>query len=180
MYWLQQLQMRRWEFCNAQSRFPVGSSQLVNEPLAGRTSKCHICQPSFCFQPPQWWMVLFISHWAEVLARFFKPRCQLSMLGWCLELLALLELNMDGLFPNPHHVVGVAQISYDGEFSLDFPHACELWSFGISPSSCEACEFTARRFFSVVGWRCAFLAVGVHRLVDWEGHKQGVHMFSCD
>uniref|UniRef100_A0A8C0BDF2 TBC1 domain family member 2 n=1 Tax=Buteo japonicus TaxID=224669 RepID=A0A8C0BDF2_9AVES len=33
MYWLQQLQMRRWEFCNAQSRFPVGSSQLVNEPL---------------------------------------------------------------------------------------------------------------------------------------------------
>ncbi|XP_057276718.1 TBC1 domain family member 2A isoform X2 [Pezoporus wallicus] len=38
MYWLQQLQMRRWEFCNAQSRFPVGSSQLVNEPLAGRTS----------------------------------------------------------------------------------------------------------------------------------------------
>ncbi|KAM4637767.1 TBC1 domain family member 2A isoform 2-T3 [Amazona ochrocephala] len=38
MYWLQQLQMRRWEFCNAQSRFPVGSSQLVSEPLAGRTS----------------------------------------------------------------------------------------------------------------------------------------------
>ncbi|XP_009633556.1 TBC1 domain family member 2A isoform X1 [Egretta garzetta] len=38
VYWLQQLQMRRWEFCNAQSRFPVGSSQLVNEPLAGRTS----------------------------------------------------------------------------------------------------------------------------------------------
>uniref|UniRef100_A0A8C5TQJ7 TBC1 domain family member 2 n=1 Tax=Malurus cyaneus samueli TaxID=2593467 RepID=A0A8C5TQJ7_9PASS len=37
MYWLQQLQMRRWEFCNTQSRFPVGSSQLVNEPLAGRT-----------------------------------------------------------------------------------------------------------------------------------------------
>ncbi|NXB88040.1 TBD2A protein, partial [Vidua chalybeata] len=24
MYWLQQLQMRRWEFCNTQSRFPVG------------------------------------------------------------------------------------------------------------------------------------------------------------
>ncbi|KFP36046.1 TBC1 domain family member 2A, partial [Chlamydotis macqueenii] len=40
MYWLQQLQMRRWEFCNARSRFPVGSSQLVNEPLAGRTSRC--------------------------------------------------------------------------------------------------------------------------------------------
>ncbi|NXW98887.1 TBD2A protein, partial [Larus smithsonianus] len=40
MYWLQQLQMRRWEFCNAQSRFPVGSSQLVNEPLAGRTGSC--------------------------------------------------------------------------------------------------------------------------------------------
>ncbi|XP_068033329.1 TBC1 domain family member 2A isoform X3 [Anomalospiza imberbis] len=39
MYWLQQLQMRRWEFCNTQSRFPVGSSQLVNEPLAGRTSR---------------------------------------------------------------------------------------------------------------------------------------------
>nr|XP_041567072.1 TBC1 domain family member 2A isoform X5 [Taeniopygia guttata] len=39
MYWLQQLQMRRWEFCNIQSRFPVGSSQLVNEPLAGRTIK---------------------------------------------------------------------------------------------------------------------------------------------
>ncbi|XP_025966955.2 TBC1 domain family member 2A [Dromaius novaehollandiae] len=38
MYWLQQLQMRRWEFCNAQSRFPVGSSQLVNEPLLGRTN----------------------------------------------------------------------------------------------------------------------------------------------
>ncbi|XP_010007759.1 PREDICTED: TBC1 domain family member 2A [Nestor notabilis] len=38
MYWLQQLQMRRWEFCNAQSRFPVGSSQLVNEPLGGRTN----------------------------------------------------------------------------------------------------------------------------------------------
>ncbi|XP_054253637.1 TBC1 domain family member 2A [Indicator indicator] len=38
VYWLQQLQMRRWEFCNAQSRFPVGRSQLVNEPLAGRTS----------------------------------------------------------------------------------------------------------------------------------------------
>nr|XP_009924793.1 PREDICTED: TBC1 domain family member 2A isoform X2 [Haliaeetus albicilla] len=38
MYWLQQLQMRRWEFCNAQSRFPVGSSQLVNEPLTGRTN----------------------------------------------------------------------------------------------------------------------------------------------
>ncbi|NXN94023.1 TBD2A protein, partial [Rhinopomastus cyanomelas] len=37
IYWLQQLQMRRWEFCNTQSRFPVGSSQLVNEPLAGRT-----------------------------------------------------------------------------------------------------------------------------------------------
>ncbi|NXJ01007.1 TBD2A protein, partial [Psophia crepitans] len=40
MYWLQQLQMRRWEYCNTQSRFPVGSSQLVNEPLAGRTSSC--------------------------------------------------------------------------------------------------------------------------------------------
>ncbi|NXW84024.1 TBD2A protein, partial [Alopecoenas beccarii] len=39
MYWLQQLQMRRGEFCNTQSRFPVGSSQLVNEPLAGRTSR---------------------------------------------------------------------------------------------------------------------------------------------
>uniref|UniRef100_A0A663N8A9 TBC1 domain family member 2 n=1 Tax=Athene cunicularia TaxID=194338 RepID=A0A663N8A9_ATHCN len=26
MYWLQQLQMRRWEFCNTQSRFPVGSA----------------------------------------------------------------------------------------------------------------------------------------------------------
>ncbi|NWV28945.1 TBD2A protein, partial [Origma solitaria] len=39
MYWLQQLQMRRWEFCNTKSRFPVGSSQLVNEPLAGRTSR---------------------------------------------------------------------------------------------------------------------------------------------
>ncbi|XP_059729400.1 TBC1 domain family member 2A isoform X3 [Haemorhous mexicanus] len=38
MYWLQQLQMRRWEFCNTQSRFPVGSSQLVDEPLAGRTN----------------------------------------------------------------------------------------------------------------------------------------------
>ncbi|XP_066037567.1 TBC1 domain family member 2A isoform X2 [Chamaea fasciata] len=38
MYWLQQLQMRRWEFCNTQSRFPVGSSQLVNEPLAGKTN----------------------------------------------------------------------------------------------------------------------------------------------
>ncbi|XP_067171846.1 TBC1 domain family member 2A [Apteryx mantelli] len=38
MYWLQQLQMRRWEFCNAQSRFPVGSSQLVNEPPLGRTN----------------------------------------------------------------------------------------------------------------------------------------------
>ncbi|XP_054145958.1 TBC1 domain family member 2A [Melozone crissalis] len=38
MYWLQQLQMRRWEFCNTQSRFPVGSSQLVNEPLTGRTN----------------------------------------------------------------------------------------------------------------------------------------------
>ncbi|NXD73696.1 TBD2A protein, partial [Eolophus roseicapillus] len=43
MYWLQQLQMRRWEFCSAQSRFPVGSSQLVNEPLAGRTSRCCVC-----------------------------------------------------------------------------------------------------------------------------------------
>ncbi|NXV15015.1 TBD2A protein, partial [Cepphus grylle] len=31
MYWLQQLQMRRWEFCNAQSRFPVGSSQLLHK-----------------------------------------------------------------------------------------------------------------------------------------------------
>ncbi|KFQ21267.1 TBC1 domain family member 2A, partial [Merops nubicus] len=39
MYWLQQLQMRRWEFCNTQSRFPVGSSQLVNEPLVVRTSR---------------------------------------------------------------------------------------------------------------------------------------------
>ncbi|XP_010224485.1 PREDICTED: TBC1 domain family member 2A [Tinamus guttatus] len=38
MYWLQQLQMRRWEFCNAQTRFPVGSSQFVNEPLLGRTN----------------------------------------------------------------------------------------------------------------------------------------------
>ncbi|XP_075595963.1 TBC1 domain family member 2A isoform X3 [Balearica regulorum gibbericeps] len=38
MYWLQQLQMRRWEFCNTQSRFPVGSSQLVHEPLASRTN----------------------------------------------------------------------------------------------------------------------------------------------
>uniref|UniRef100_A0A672V9X7 TBC1 domain family member 2 n=1 Tax=Strigops habroptila TaxID=2489341 RepID=A0A672V9X7_STRHB len=47
MYWLQQLQMRRWEFCNAQSRFPVGSSQFLNEPLAGRTSRCCVCQPFF-------------------------------------------------------------------------------------------------------------------------------------
>lgn len=38
MYWLQQLQVRRWEFCSAQSRFPVGSSQLVNEPLVDRTN----------------------------------------------------------------------------------------------------------------------------------------------
>ncbi|XP_065601694.1 TBC1 domain family member 2A [Cyrtonyx montezumae] len=38
MYWLQQLQMRRWEFYSAQSRFPVGNSQLVNEPLVGRTN----------------------------------------------------------------------------------------------------------------------------------------------
>ncbi|OXB66112.1 hypothetical protein ASZ78_012455 [Callipepla squamata] len=38
MYWLQQLQMRRWEFCSAQSRFPVGNSQLVDEPLVGRTN----------------------------------------------------------------------------------------------------------------------------------------------
>ncbi|XP_071437345.1 TBC1 domain family member 2A isoform X1 [Pithys albifrons albifrons] len=37
IYWLQQLQVRRWEFCNSKSRFPVGNSQLVNEPLAGRT-----------------------------------------------------------------------------------------------------------------------------------------------
>ncbi|XP_064032808.1 TBC1 domain family member 2A isoform X2 [Pogoniulus pusillus] len=37
VYWLQQLQMRRWEFCNTQSRFPVGQSQLVNEPLADKT-----------------------------------------------------------------------------------------------------------------------------------------------
>ncbi|OXB81765.1 UNVERIFIED_CONTAM: hypothetical protein H355_010326 [Colinus virginianus] len=38
MYWLQQLQMRRWEFCSAQSRFPVGNSQLVDEPRVGRTN----------------------------------------------------------------------------------------------------------------------------------------------
>ncbi|KFP75176.1 TBC1 domain family member 2A, partial [Apaloderma vittatum] len=38
MYWLQQLQMRRWEFCNTQSRFPAGSSQLVNEPLTAETN----------------------------------------------------------------------------------------------------------------------------------------------
>lgn len=72
MYWLQQLQMRRWEFCNAQSRFPVGSSQLVNEPLAGRTSRCCVCEPFFCFQPPLWWMVLLIWKWGEVLDRFVK------------------------------------------------------------------------------------------------------------
>ncbi|NXA53099.1 TBD2A protein, partial [Nothocercus julius] len=34
MYWLQQLQMRRWEFCDAQTRFPVGSSQLFVCSLA--------------------------------------------------------------------------------------------------------------------------------------------------
>ncbi|NXU48122.1 TBD2A protein, partial [Turnix velox] len=39
IYWLQQLQMRRWKFCNAQYRFPGGSSQLVNEPLVGRASR---------------------------------------------------------------------------------------------------------------------------------------------
>ncbi|NXJ86240.1 TBD2A protein, partial [Trogon melanurus] len=38
VYWLQQLQMRRWEFCNTQSRFPAGSSQLVNEPLTAETN----------------------------------------------------------------------------------------------------------------------------------------------
>ncbi|XP_061873521.1 TBC1 domain family member 2A isoform X2 [Colius striatus] len=38
MYWLQQLQLRRWEFCSAQRGFPVGNPQLVNEPLAGRTN----------------------------------------------------------------------------------------------------------------------------------------------
>lgn len=40
---------------------------------------------------------------------------------------------------------------------------------------------TASNFFSaVVGLRCAFLAVGVHRLVGWGGHKQCVHLFSYD
>ncbi|XP_038026383.1 TBC1 domain family member 2A [Anas platyrhynchos] len=48
MYWLQQLQVRRWEFCNAPSRFPVGSSQLVNEPLADRTNVVD----SEAFMPP--------------------------------------------------------------------------------------------------------------------------------
>ncbi|KFV66677.1 TBC1 domain family member 2A, partial [Dryobates pubescens] len=53
VYWLQQLQMRRWEFCNTQSRFPVGRSGLVNEPLAGRTNEepkssgILSCSPSF-------------------------------------------------------------------------------------------------------------------------------------
>ncbi|NXC70042.1 TBD2A protein, partial [Anhinga anhinga] len=34
MYWLQQLQMRRWEFCNAQSRFPLKSSGSLSCSLA--------------------------------------------------------------------------------------------------------------------------------------------------
>lgn len=83
MYWLQQLQMRRWEFCNTQSRFPVGSSQLVNEPLAGRTSRC--CTSAF----------LLLSakdgdEWCSSSGSFgqaFKCRCQLSVLVQCLMLL---------------------------------------------------------------------------------------------
>ncbi|NWY01657.1 TBD2A protein, partial [Nothoprocta ornata] len=34
MYWLQQLQMRRWEFCNAQTRFPSQSSGSLSCSLA--------------------------------------------------------------------------------------------------------------------------------------------------
>ncbi|NXS51864.1 TBD2A protein, partial [Brachypteracias leptosomus] len=52
MYWLQQLQMRRWEFCNTQGRFPVGSSQLVNEPLTGRTSRYRVDVDNEDFLPP--------------------------------------------------------------------------------------------------------------------------------
>lgn len=70
------------------------------------------------------------------------------MLGRCLELLDLLRVNVNGLSPNPQHVVGDAQVSYDHEFPFDFPHACEMCTFGISPSSCE--EIYSKFFFFLV------------------------------
>lgn len=54
-------------------------------------------------------------------------------------------MNVNGLSPNPQHVVGDAQVSYDHEFPFDFPHACEMCTFGISPSSCE--EIYSKFFF---------------------------------
>ncbi|NXQ51792.1 TBD2A protein, partial [Anthoscopus minutus] len=45
MYWLQQLQMRRWEFCNAQSRFPVGS--YVNDPKSNEILSCSFAFMSY-------------------------------------------------------------------------------------------------------------------------------------
>lgn len=41
-----------------------------------------------------------------------KSRCQLSMLGRCLEPLDLFWVNVNGLFPNPQCVAGDAQVSY--------------------------------------------------------------------
>lgn len=60
-------------------------------------------------------------------------------------------MNVNGLSPNPQHVVGDAQVSYDHEFPFDFPHACEMCTFGISPSSCE--EIYSKFFFFFSGRR---------------------------
>jgi len=78
---------------------------------------------------------------------------QLLMLGQCLELWVLLCMNMNRLSPNPQHVAGDAPVSYDHEFHLDFPHACEMCTFGISSSSCEACEIYSKQvyFSAIVG-----------------------------
>lgn len=61
--------------------------------------------------------------------------------------MALLWMNVNGLSPNPQHVVGDAQVSYDCEFPLEFPHACEVCTRCISSSSSEACEIYSKQFF---------------------------------
>lgn len=59
---------------------------------------------------------------------------------------------MNRLFPNTQYVTGDAQVYCDNELPLGFPHTCEVCTFGIFPSSCDACEIYSKQVVFVFGF----------------------------
>lgn len=96
-------------------------------------------------------MVLLICKWAELLARCLNAgasyQCWIDVCNFW--------MNVNGLSPNPQHVIGDAQVSYDHEFPHDVPHACEVCMFGISSPIPLAMpvKFSSKFFFSRGGMK---------------------------